>query len=244
MRIESDVLWVQKAGNAPSENEDAHACSGVIPSGGTPLHAAVADGATESLFSGPWARSLAQAYVQGLLQDARALLEVLPGLRRAWHEDVGARELPWYAREKAHQGAFATLLGVSVVGSTWTALAVGDSCLFHVRGDVLLRAFPVETSEALGTNPYLVSTHAARNAGLEERAVSATGNLQPGDSLLLMTDALACWFLLEHEAGRQPWRRLPPPGAAARHDAFVEELRGAGRLRNDDVTLLRLTVGA
>ncbi|MCE9667121.1 protein phosphatase 2C domain-containing protein [Myxococcus stipitatus] len=244
MRIDSDVLWLPKAGNAPSENEDAHALSLGRSSGDAPFHAAVADGATESLFSGAWARALAEAYVQGGLHGADDLLAVLPALQRDWHAAVEARELPWYAREKAHQGAFAAVLGVSISGRDWTALAVGDSCLFHVREDALLRAFPLETAEALGTNPYLVSTHVARNVGLASRVSVVAGVLHPGDLLLLMTDALAGWFLTEHEAGRAPWRQLPRPGESARHEDFIRTLRDAGRLRNDDVTLLRLTAGA
>jgi len=57
-----------------------------------------------------------------------------------------------------------------------------------------------------------------------------------------MTDALAKWCLAEREAGGNPWCELELLLALPeRSDGFtfwIERLREAGRLRNDDVTLL------
>jgi hypothetical protein len=59
-----------------------------------------------------------------------------------------------------------------------------------------------------------------------------------------MTDALAAWFLHEVENGRAPWNWLTGfgiLGTMGAERAFanrIAELRGAGRLRDDDVTLL------
>ena len=57
-----------------------------------------------------------------------------------------------------------------------------------------------------------------------------------------MTDALAEWFLMEHEAGRSPWREL----FALTADGFPEWVTGRRadrRLKNDDVTLMVIEVG-
>ncbi|WP_163995935.1 protein phosphatase 2C domain-containing protein [Pyxidicoccus caerfyrddinensis] len=155
MRIRLEAVSLQKAGNQPSENEDAYApesagaSRGAGASGVAPFLAAVADGATESLFSGHWARLLAGAFARGEVPDAQGLLAVLPELQRQWHAHVGAKPLPWYAEEKLREGAFATLLGVRLseqptvdCSGTWEALAVGDSCLFQLRRGGLLRSFP------------------------------------------------------------------------------------------------------
>src|SRR3989441_8753980 len=44
---------------------------------------------------------------------------------------LAGRPLPWFASEKAEQGAFAAFLGVEIDAhkNRWTALAVGDCCL-------------------------------------------------------------------------------------------------------------------
>ncbi|QSQ19524.1 protein phosphatase 2C domain-containing protein [Pyxidicoccus parkwayensis] len=249
MRIHLEAASLQKAGNAPSENEDAYAPESRSMLEGMTLHAAVADGATESLFSGLWARLLAGAFARGEVADASGLLSVLPALQRQWHEHVGAKQLPWYAEEKLREGAFATLLGVTLREQegrrTWEALAIGDSCLFQLRGGVLLRAFPLEQSAAFGSTPFLLSTHAHQNGRVGAQVRSASGDLRDGDTLYLMTDALACWFLAEHERGHAPWTLLPGTfsgeGRAA-FEALIGRLRAEKAMRNDDVTLLQLTV--
>ena len=52
MRLRIEAVSVQKDGNQPSENEDAFAPVDVSGTDAPVFHAAVADGATESLFSG------------------------------------------------------------------------------------------------------------------------------------------------------------------------------------------------
>jgi hypothetical protein len=246
VRIRIEARSLQKAGNTASENEDAFAPEGATRHEGTTLHVAVADGATESLFSGHWARLLARAFSQGEAQDAQGLLDVLPGLQKQWHQHVGGKPLPWYAEEKLREGAFATLLGVRLQEAltrdglgTWAALAVGDSCVFQVREDRLLRSFPLEQSAAFGSTPFLLSTHGHQNARVGPQVRTASGDLRDGDTLLLMTDALACWFLAEHERGHAPWKALP-----GGFEALIGRLRGERAIRNDDVTLLQLSVGA
>ncbi|NMO15871.1 hypothetical protein HPC49_26945 [Pyxidicoccus fallax] len=242
MRIRIEAFSVQKDGNAPAENEDACAPA----DGGGPrepvLHAAVADGATESLFSGHWARLLAGAFASGEVRDARGLLAALPGLQARWHQHVAGKSLPWYAEEKLRDGAFATLLGVRVDAGTWSALAVGDSCLFQLREGRLSRSFPLEQSAAFGASPFLLSTHVHQNARVEPQVRTAAGDLREGDTLLLMTDALACWFLAEHERGRAPWAELP--GSLEAFSTFLGRLRREKVIRNDDCTLMRLSVEA
>ncbi|WP_164007046.1 protein phosphatase 2C domain-containing protein [Pyxidicoccus trucidator] len=240
-------MSLQKEGNQPSENEDAYAPRDVSLLEGTPLHVAVADGATESLFSGFWAGLLARAFSQGDVRDAGGLLSVLPTLQQQWHQHVGGKQLPWYAEEKLREGAFATLLGVRLGVGTWEALAVGDSCVFQLRQDALLASFPLAQSAAFGSTPFLLSTHVQQNGRVEPQVRTASGALREGDTLLLMTDALACWFLAEHERGNAPWKTLPAPGSEegrAAFEALVARLRAEKAMRNDDVTLLQLTVRA
>jgi hypothetical protein len=61
-----------------------------------------------------------------------------------------------------------------------------------------------------------------------------------------MTDALAQWFLTEHEGGRHPWEALEEAQAASNpatgFATWVGELRARGALRNDDTTLLSITL--
>jgi hypothetical protein len=223
---------VPKDGHAADECEDAFACNN--PAG----RFAIADGASESIYAGEWARLLCEAFVA----DSSAGDGIGPWLgsaQKRWRDHVRDRPAPWHVAEKLEDGAFATFLGVVVdPAGRWRAVATGDSCLFLVRDDGLRRAFPVEAAAAFGTRPALIGS---RQRG-RVRAAGVGGTLQAGDRFMLMTDALAEWFLAEHEAGRAPWRELAER-TADDFAGWVVGRRAEGRLKNDDVTLLVIEVG-
>src|SRR5262249_40427962 len=126
----------------------------------------------------------------------------------------------------------------------WRALAIGDGCLFVVRAGKLTRAFPLERSEQFSNRPSLLSSKARANAGVWDEVATVEGELQVSDRLLLMTDALAQWFLVETEMGRRPWAALAKLTTPEQFSAFIDCLRAGGALRNDDVTLVNLEVAA
>ena len=255
MRARARAFWAPKAGHSAEEYEDAFWWD--YPPGADgrdTFRCAVADGATETSFSGLWADLLARGFCKGRL-DPDALAAGLPGLQRVWRRLVGAKPLPWYAEEKVRSGAFAAVAGLTVLpardggpegdgadspGGRWRALALGDSCLFQVRDEGVV-AFPVAHSAEFGNRPALLSSNPAANAGLADRLPGACGDWLPGDRFYLMTDALACWFLRATEADERPWealRDLAATGGSAGFAGWVGELRAGGALRNDDVTLV------
>jgi hypothetical protein len=64
--------------------------------------------------------------------------------------------------------------------------------------------------------------------------------VEVGDRYLLMTDALAAWFLTAFEDKRTPWETLPPdPETFA---AFVQKERDAAKMKNDDATMIEILV--
>ena len=247
MRIAVQTFCLPKAGNADAENEDAFwphdDAEFDLP---RVLRTAVADGATETLFSGLWAGQLARAYCEA--PSHRDFLGGLPRLRADWQQEIGSRPLPWYAEEKARAGAYATLLGVTLKTghardvAYYQALAIGDSCLFHLRDGRLLRAFPLTRAAHFNNSPYLLSANPNRNADLSDHLHAFYHRAAAGDSLLLLTDALAQWFLYTLEADP---KLSDPLRDVTSLEAFAELVgaeREAHRLRNDDTTLLRLTL--
>jgi hypothetical protein len=71
------------------------------------------------------------------------------------------------------------------------------------------------------------------------------GDWRAEDAFYLATDALSAWFLADNEAGRRPWETLRDLGTADAPLSFadwVRMLRSRGVMRNDDVTLVRLTI--
>lgn len=236
-----------KRGNTQEEYEDAYAVRRL--KGGNRLYIALADGATETSFSAQWAQKLVKSHVKRAIRNQRNLQLRVETLSKRWNEEVDALNLPWYAEEKARRGAFSSLLAVEIdVGSNrpsrsgiWRALAVGDSCLMQIRAGKLLESFPVKVSSDFGLSPALISSRTASNATLwQSELPSIIGRWRAGDRLFLATDALAAWFLAEHEHGREPWKPLYNAVLAGKagFSGWVEDMRSAGLLKNDDVTCI------
>ena len=91
------------------------------------------------------------------------------------------------------------------------------------------------------------STQLDRLASAEPNPDLGRGALEVGDRLLLMTDALAKWFLHTHESGGDPWEPVALALAAEEPETafadWITELRDREQLRNDDVTLLSIEEG-
>src|SRR5262249_9741122 len=103
----------------------------------------------------------------------------------------------------------------------------------------LLRAFPLSQSAEFDNTPWLIGSRTAADGVPVQRGRQEHGDCRPGDHLWLMTDALARWVLTEVEANHRPW--LHVEGLLDDREDFrdwVERLRGARLLRNDDTTLL------
>ena len=229
-----------KANALAGENEDAVAAA--PPRG----RFAVADGASEGWQSGAWARHLAAAYV-ARPPAPQDFPRWLAAVRDAWRPPEQG-PAAWYADVKREQGSFATLLGVQFApgkaggGLTWKAVAVGDSCLFVVRGGAVAASFPVEGAEAFGNRPPLVPSAAGRACPEPEWLA---GRAEPGDLFVLATDAAAAGLFAR--GGPDLWpalRAAAEGGPAARPGRLLELAREFQGLQNDDVSLVVVAVPA
>jgi hypothetical protein len=217
---------VPKSGGDDTDYEDAAS----IAAGNWPVRAAVADGATESVYAGLWAEMLVDTFVE-VGPDPEALPAAVQARQAEWRTAVQERaaEQPWYVQAKAEEGAFATGLVFSVHDDgTWAAASIGDCCLFHLRGETV-QAWPTDDPEAYTNRPDLIPSRGADRIPTPD---TTTGRWVPGDTFLLATDAVAAWLL---RAG--PRSVLE---ADASFEATVETARADATLRNDDATLLIL----
>jgi Protein phosphatase 2C len=234
--IETAVFRQPKDGSTWAEYEDAVACSP------RQRRFAVADGASASAFARLWAQLLVRAYVAGRV-SGESLESDLHPVQRRWSESVDSRELPWYAAEQARRGAFAALLGVTFTeAGSWSALAVGDCCLFQVRGTTLHAAWPLSEADAFDNRPFLLGSRPSANTQLRTQGAIGTlaGDWQPGDTLLLMSDALAATFL-RLSSPTEPLNVLSFEKNAAGFRDWIQCLRADRAIRNDDVSLIWLS---
>lgn len=111
MRFESRTFWLAKDAESPEQYQDAFdldARRGV---------AAIADGVTSGIFSGPWARLLAQAVVAQPpnLEKAEEFYSWLAQLRAEWLAGIDLGRLTWFQRPKMVDGGMTTLLWVELL---------------------------------------------------------------------------------------------------------------------------------
>ena len=256
--IYSRHFAVPKPGNTAEQYEDA--CAEDPPAG----RYAIADGASDSVFAGVWARLLVEHLLTGLPEPGgpAAWHAWLRPVQERWGATAHAASLPWYVAAKVREGAFATCLGLQLhppphrgAAGRWTAMAVGDCCLFHVQmagsnGVVpdpspAARGFPCATPEDFNQHPLALSSSPHRNEVVWPQVATTGGAWRPGDTFILATDALALW-IIRAVAPEQAWHRLLSLSEAADDAGFqqlVAELRDGGAVRDDDLTLLLLHTG-
>jgi hypothetical protein len=197
-----------KVGHDAGQNEDAWRTTLSQMNDRFTLLVAVADGATEAVYSRLWAAALVEAAAPDwpTLGDDE-LNAQLNEVRAAFKPFAEGADMPWYVQTKwLTLGSQATLLVATVAGARGSdevevkAVAVGDSCLLLFRrGEPQVLSFPVESSEGFGVNPSLVRSR-FRDA-LTFRRLPPT-RLRPGDLLVACTDAVGKWALKCVEGGR------------------------------------------
>ncbi len=259
--MEPDVhtFGVSKLGNSAEEYEDA------VSSSSEGRRFAIADGATQTSFADRWSQILSLEFIMNPPPDEplpQRWLNWLQPLQEAWSSGIPWDTLPWFAAEKARAGACTTLLMLEFKSNSnsdgkpglalwhrmlgvarpaamrWGAEAVGDSCLFQIRTDRLMRSFPLKRPAEFSHSPVLITTDPDQNRLVCEHIKTDKGECQPGDLFLLMTDALAKWFLQRHVAGEKPWQVLREIRDEMVFKQFVIQQRDEGRIENDDTTLM------
>lgn len=235
----------------PKEGAGIEECEDAVGVNVAALRFALADGATEAFDAGSWARALAAGWVER--EVAPLSVEEL----RAWVTEAGSRlqegwagrELPWYAEEKARAGSFATFVGLAFEeceeAVRWRAVALGDACVVQRRGGSVVGSWPLSDPAEFNTAPALVPS---REAALEValgRTVTAAGGAEAGDLFLLLSDAAAAWFLKLSLSLDPLLEEFDSLLAASENEALAALFRAeraAGRIKDDDVAVVRIAI--
>jgi hypothetical protein len=227
---------------------------------------ALCDGVSASKFARPWARLLALQWVKQPLAafDAETLEIWLEEPRELWlkwvnetwlskinerNRSLGRIEFSQSDMKKfITQGAATTFLGVTFdrVRSTWSAIAVGDTCFFHFfhtdTGMWNYTGFPLKQSSEFTDGPASITTRPLNVPLVASHLVSTNGKYKAGDILVMATDALAMWFFiqLEHEQIKHIIITLDQleRGKDEMFAEWVNQQRAKKQLTDDDTTLI------
>src|ERR1043165_2830284 len=229
----------------PKSGFEASECEDSIGSDEQNCRFAVADGATEAFDARNWAQQLANNWVRSNIAFTReAFSEWVTAEGLELHSSWKQLTLSWYAEEKARKGSFAAFIGVELDLRTdaraWKAIALGDACLLHCRNGALIKSLPLSNSASFNSAPILVASDAAIYKNNEQSLVIESGSCEDNDVLFLISDAAAAWFLERFEQNNFSDVFLNQDSQTVAE--FFENERDAGRIRNDDIAVMRLEI--
>jgi hypothetical protein len=246
------VFHEPKLGSTETEWEDGAGHDPGAPASRRSARCIVVDGATEAYDSIRWVGQLVDSFL-GIEPDGgwpalngREMDEWFGLMQDRWLRTAPGTFGSIFEERKFHDdGSFATLLGCEIRDldgprPTWTAVALGDTVLFHVRGGALLTQFPPLGPDDFGLNPEGVFTQPSARERMRSALTRAEGGLGVGDRLFLATDALADWMV--RTEGELLWRTLDRLDHPALFRRLVADRRRTGEMKNDDVTLLRVEI--
>ena len=243
--VKQSVFWELQTRQLllPKLGHDASECEDAIALDTERCRFAVADGATEAFDARNWANRLAQRWVKnGSILTAEEFRKWVAGEGRELHDSWNGLSLSWYSEEKARNGSFAAFVGVELESDSpsWRAIALGDSCLLHCRRGALLKSLPLSHSESFNSGPVLVASDCSLHESIMPSVVIDSGSCETGDVLLLMSDGIAAWYLQRLETNDLDPDELIRSRQDEELDRFFDEERLVGRIRNDDIALIRI----
>lgn len=246
MLFEHRAFWLPKDVQNAQAYEDAFDVDAVRGL------AAVCDGVSSTIFAGRWAAILAKSVVAESpdIHDASALEAWLKRTRDAWSQAIDESTLAWHQKPKMLDGAGTTLLWIELqqldapggISKPYQlrAYSVGDCCLFHIRNGGLLQTFPIQDSSRFEGNPQVIRSVAKRGERAAFEAMETQCN--PGDLIVLATDAVASWTMRQLEAGATIDWDAYWNAPLEQWQQWLIGLRQQNQIRYDDSTAVLLRV--
>jgi len=246
---------VQKTSESPSDCQDAYADNRHLG------RYAIADGVARSFFPAEWAKLLVDYFCNEYTELNTSLFEIrnwqawLAPVQQKWESEIRERVSKkaganaYHLRNSLAQRdpAAAAFVGLQINVAnqpSWKAMIIGDSCLFHVRGDQLI-SYLMQKPSDFGYHPEYFASVDIHNK-YEPRFVG--GTVQVGDIFILVSDALAKWILSQYESGGNGWQNTLETltGISKWNDLhrFVDQARRNNQnpLEDDDVALMIISV--
>jgi hypothetical protein len=203
---------------------------------------AISDGATQGYKSEIWAKSLVDSFIKSPTFDPQTLVSLFTKVAKDFElQDFSFKTdnpaLRLAEERKKQQGAFATFMGIQLMGEQLLYISSGDVCGFLIREGKVF-PFPHHTIDELENDKGFLGTRPLLNQTVNIQQFK-TGNtfLNKNDIVLLATDALA--RLLLREQGEI--NKLLSFSNFEDFHSYIMNLWEQKRLEEDDITLCIIT---
>lgn len=219
---------------------------------------AIADGVSVSFFPAMWADLLVRDFCRHGFEDTFSrpskrqewLDRMLTRCMDSWYEKVRAfidGGVPFYTRNKFNQreSAAATTVALEIDVRTnlcWRAFCLGDSYLliFDEKYNLLETCSSHLAEEPFDNYPDYLDSYKGLAKGEPQWE---EGSLKEGMIMLMVTDALAEW-ILTYKADPEILYQVFQIRHKSDFEKFVDTEKSNGRLKDDDITFVRINVEA
>jgi hypothetical protein len=106
-------------------------------------------------------------------------------------------------------------------------------------------SFPISDPSHFGCHPILVPSNDARLDAVIDQVVIRDGRARVGDVFLVLTDAIAAWYLQALNTSPHVAHEFDAHLAAGNDhkvETLIRRCRNSGSLRNDDVAVIRIAI--
>lgn len=209
---------------------------------------AISDGVGNSLFPEVWAKSLCDDYVQtpgdficdNCLCREKELIDHWEKTRQERVASFTPDELFIYEMGLGKADfAAATFVGLSLSIDKWCCWALGDSYLGILDQDYnIVKRIASMAGKPFDNYPEYFASKKGLNNGIP---VSDSGSIKDGRFFILMSDAISDWFFSEKRTADQR-KALLDIETHEEYCSFIGGLRSKGELKDDDTTIVVLTL--
>ena len=242
MTIQVKEFQAPKNGSTPQECQDAVAWDE------NKSIFAIADGVSDSAFQRLWANLLVNSFVAKAQTQQNFTMDWLAAWllaeQKEWYSRVKWDDIPWHGRLKAQQtGGQATFLGIRLLPEkrSWVGVAIGDCNLFRFGDDHTFKeSIPIKRSADFSNVTQAFSSISQNPDQIFDQVKLIQGVYEPGDYLILATDAIALWILDRLEAKRDPLGEIPPSDEPSAFNRWVSAQRQKGWIKDDDTSILMI----
>lgn len=234
------MLRILFAGQVPKDSEYPELIEDALLFGVDRKSAVISDGASESYDSKKWADLIVQKYTKDSLISKEWFFE----LQDNYHSSIDFQNLSWSKQASFERGSFATLLGLKELSLGQIEItAIGDCECFVLEKDLNIKAaIPYEHSLDFENRPQLISTRSEFNSFLEKNPLTQVVTIDNEDTILLMSDALACWTLRSMEEDDDKWKLLLSISNEIELSELITSERSKRSMKVDDVTFVKLQI--
>jgi len=239
IKIQTKGFSIHKQGDEPKDNQDAFSISQ------NKMIFAISDGASLSPKSGLWSRVLTKFFTSNKYDfkthTVESLSKWLEEPRKEWIDNAQIDKLPIPLKLKLKQlkGSVSTFVGCSIVNNSKkneiNILYIGDSTVFLIKNKKIKKMFPIDHSSKFSSQTEFLGS--SKERGGEEKIKLETIRLDSKDSIIIATDELAKWIMIQFENKKQDWKKLFSM-TENEFPKFVEDLRNSKQVDEDDMTFV------